>query len=47
MKLSNATEEELRAECKKRGWAMIRPIKLEFDFSADYILDKDECNNEN
>jgi len=39
MKLDEATDEELRAECKKRGWAMVRPIKIEFD--ADYILDKE------
>jgi len=45
MKLSDATDDELRAECKKRGWAMVRPIKIEFD--ADYILDKDVCNDEN
>jgi len=38
MKLSELTDDELRAECKKRGWAMVRPIKIEFD--ADYILDK-------
>jgi len=38
MKLSEATDDELRAECKKRGWAMVRPIKIEFD--ADYILGK-------
>jgi len=45
MKLNDATDNELRAECKKRGWAMVKPIKIEFD--ADYILDKDVCNDEN
>jgi len=39
MKLDEATDEEIRKECKKRGWAMVRPIKIEFD--ADYILDKE------
>ena len=39
MDLSKATEKELREECKKRGWAMVRPLIIEFD--ADYILGKD------
>ena len=39
MNLSNASEDELRAECKKRGWCMVKPLKIEFD--ADYILGKD------
>jgi len=39
MELSKASEDELRAECKKRGWCMVKPLKLEFDF--DDILDKE------
>ena len=38
VELSKATEDEIRAELKKRDWCMVRPIKIEFD--ADYILDK-------
>jgi len=31
MELSKASEDELRAECKKRGWCMVRPLKIEFN----------------
>lgn len=39
MKLSKATDKELRTECKKRGWAMVRPLTISFD--TDYMLDKE------
>jgi len=37
MELKDVTDDEIRTELKKRGWCMVRPIKIEFD--ADDIDD--------
>jgi len=30
MELSKATDNELEAECKKRGYCMVEPLKISF-----------------